>query len=169
MENEEFPVENVNGINNPDFMKPGEFYVFELEDYGDEPVTMTGLFMGSHGAENNKGHYKFFVYSSPKAKEAEGIFVADTVGAGYIAPVIFTSIRLATPEEIAQLPIEAVEARVKNRRQQRNVMNARIAAQRNMYARVRNVKGGRRRKTARKSRKTRKTRKTGRKTKVRRS
>ncbi len=155
MENE-FPVENVSGFENPDFMEPGKFYIFTLEGYGYEPITMTGLYMGAHGVDN-KGYYKFFVYSP---KEAEGIFVADTVGGGYIDPVTFTAIRQATAEEVAQLPIQEVEARVKNRQKQHNLNDARMAARRQYYAAAKNVKGGRRRKTAR-----RKIRKSARKTK----
>jgi hypothetical protein len=155
-----FPVENVEGINNPDFMKAGEYYVFTLEGYGYEPITMTGLYMGGQ-----PGEYKFFVYAP---KQAEGIYTAKTIDDGHFDPVEFTSIRQATPQEIAALPIEAVEARVQAREREHNMDKARRAAVkrgrermaekrkalheeeaavREQYNHIRNVKRGGRRKT----------------------
>ncbi len=141
-----FPVENVEGINNPDFMKAGEYYVYTLEGYDYEPITMTGLYMGGQ-----PGEYKFFVYAPERA---DGIFIAKTVADGRFIPVEFTSIRQATPQEIAALPIEAVEARVQARQREHNRNNARRAALREQYNRIRNLKMGGRRKTKHRKTKT---------------
>ncbi len=141
-----FPEENVEGMNNPDFMKAGEYYVFTLEGYGYEPVTMTGLYMGGQ-----PGEYKFFVYAP---KQAEGIYTAKTIDDGHFDPVEFTSIRQATPQEIAALPIEAVEARVQAREREHNMDKARRAAVREQYSHIRNVKRGGRRKTKHRKTKT---------------
>jgi hypothetical protein len=139
--------ENAEGMNNPDFMKEDEVYVFTLR-HQNVPGPRIGKYLGKEG----EGKYKFMLYTP---RVFEGIYIVHTSPGEWLNEDEFENIKLATPDDMAGLDIPAIEARINEKRKQRNRENQMRAARR---------RGGKHRKTHRRGRKThRKGRKTHRK------